>query len=1176
MRHSIVFAILSAMKPTETDAVAEYVAEVTRLAKTGKTTEHSFRGALAALIDALAPGLKAVNEPKRTDCGAPDYIVQDRTGLAVFYVEAKDLGDGDLDGKKRTVHKEQFDRYKAALDTIIFTDYLDFRLYRHGQFVSAVRIADWDGEDKVSGKPDAYDGLTALIADAAAGEPQKIDGAKRLAELMAGKARMLQTAAYRYLKPLAEAWDNARDGEAHPRKTPLLDMMLDFRKMLMPTVGADEFSDIFAQTLTYGMFAARLNDHTPETFSRAEATELIPKTNPFLKKLFWFIASDLEDELTWMVDDLVDLFRAAAVADIMRGYGKAQGGADPMLHFYEDFLAAYDGDLRKKRGVWYTPIQVVRFIVAAADWALRTRFGLPDGLADSSKTEIEVEETAFHGKKLAQKVKKTVHRVQLLDPATGTGTFIAAVVRLIFSKFAGNEGLWPSYVENDLLPRLNGFELLMASYTMAHIKLDMTLRECCQCGNVANTNSNSQLGTGNIGTGNIGNNSHARFRIFLTDSLSDWHKELPGGLFAAALGAEQEGADEVKRDIPVMVVVGNPPYSGESQNKGEWIMRLMEDYKVEPGGKERLKERNPKWLNDDYVKFIRLAEHYVEKNGEGIVAYITPHGFLDNPTFRGMRWHLMQTFSEIWTLNLHGNSKKKEVAPDGGKDECVFDIMQGVAITLFVKTGRTGVPPVQEATGVSLPRESAPHRGSGALAASTACHIYYSDLWGKKAAKLAALDSATMDTIDWQELHPTEPMLFFTPRDTTGEEEWNAAFGIAELMPVNSSGVVSANDELNFSFSEEEQRAKIKDLLSLSEHDWRQKYHRPKDSRDWAYAYAKEDAKRTGNFCKAAYRVFDDRFTFYTGTSKGLYTNPRDMVMRHFILQNSKTPNSESNKTSASLRFCVENGHNIGLVCLKGFPKESPPAFVTDAITEHRYWSCSGMQGTDYIFPLYLYEENMGKVERRANLDKNIVAKIAAAVGGDDWAAETTGIAETTGTDSVSRMSCSSRMSRNLTLTPIDIFDYIYGMLHSPTYRMKFKEFLKSDFPRIPYPKNAEEFARYRDAGRELRMAHLMLGPQPPLFEPTARFPVPGDNVVDAVRWDNDRVYINPTQYFDNVPLAAYEQAIGGYHPAEKWLKDRKGRALTQDDLRHYQRIILALDKTRNVMEGMSHADESA
>ena len=547
--------------------VAEYVAEVARLAKTGKTTEHSFRGALAALIDALAPGLKAVNEPKRTDCGAPDYIVQDGTELAVFYVEAKDLGDGDLDGKKRTGHKEQFDRYKAALDTIIFTDYLDFRLYRHGQFVSAVRIADWDGEGKVSGNPGAFDGLAQLVADAAAGEPQRIDGAKRLAELMAGKARLIQRNALTYLDRIMESRhlggdDHATAAEMAALHAPLFDMMLNFREVLMPDIGADEFSDVFAQTLTYGMFAARLNDPTPENFSRYEAMGLIPKSNPFLKQLFQYVANNLEDELEWMVDDLADLFRVADVAKIMRDYGKAQSGADPMIHFYEDFLAAYDAGLRKERGVWYTPIQVVRFIVAAADWALRTRFGLPDGLADSSKTEIEVEETAFHGKKLAQKVNKTVHRVQLLDPALGTGTFLAEAVRQIFAKFAGNEGLWPGYVENDLLPRLNGFELLMASYTMAHIKLSIALRECANVKMLPMSNSSSQLDTGNIGTGNTGNtgnNSNSRFRIFLTDSLSDWHKELPGGLFASALAAEQQGADEVKRDTLWVPYPGHTP-----------------------------------------------------------------------------------------------------------------------------------------------------------------------------------------------------------------------------------------------------------------------------------------------------------------------------------------------------------------------------------------------------------------------------------------------------------------------------------------------------------------------------------------------------------------------------------------------------------------------------------------
>ena len=1058
-------------------AVEEYVAEVVKKVKTGITTEHSFRGALATLLDALAQGLQAVNEPKRSDCGAPDYIVQNKTGLGVFFVEAKGLGDDDLDGKKRTGHKEQFDRYKAALDPIIFTDYIDFHLYRHKQLVAAVRIADWDGERKVSGRPDAYSDLVALVAEAAAAKPQKIDSAKRLAELMAGKARLLQRNAAKYLAPLSKAYDDAPDG-AKPPVTPILELLLGMRDVLMPDVGADEFSDIFAQTLTYGMFAARLNDPTPEDFSRYEAMALIPKTNPFLKQLFQYVANNLEDELEWMVDDLADLFRSADVAKIMHDYGRT--GADPMIHFYEDFLAAYDAGLRKDRGVWYTPIQVVKFIVGAADWALRTRFRLPNGLADSSKTEIEVEETAYHGKKLAHKVKKTVHRVQLLDPATGTGTFIAEAIRQIFEKFKGNEGMWPGYVESDLLPRLNGFELLMASYTMAHIKIDFALRE-----------------TGATPSGK------ERFRVFLTDSLSDWHKELPGGLFASALAPEQQGADEVKRDTPVMVVMGNPPYSGESRNKGEWIMNLMEAYKVEPGGKTKLQERNPKWLNDDYVKFIRLAEHYVEKNGEGIVAYITPHGFLDNPTFRGMRWHLMQTFDEIWTLNLHGNSKKKEVAPHGGKDECVFNIMQGVAITLFVK--------------------------KGGLAAKSA-KVFYADLWGKRKDKLAALDTATMESVKWQEVQPTEPMLFFSPRDTEGEAEWNAAFGIAELMPINSSGVVSANDELNFSFTEEEQREKIRDLLSLSEHDWRQKYHRSKDSSEWTYADAKDDVKNSGRYCKASYRLFDDRVTFYTGTAKGLYTRPRDNVMRHFA-----------------------GVENVGLVAKRGFPYpvERPVCFLAESLIDNRYWSCSGMQGIDYFFPLYLYEENMGKVEKRANLDKEIIAKIAAAA--------------CDGTPTLP--TCSTRSTRlNNSPSPEDIFDYIYGVLHSPDYRAKFKEFLKVDFPRIPYPKDAAEFVRFRDAGRGLRMTHLMKDAEPTLSEPRARFPVAGDNTVDKVEWDDGRVYINSTQYFDNVPVEAWEQPIGGYRPAEKWLKDRKGRALTQDDLKHYQRIILALAKTREIM----------
>ena len=1060
------------MKQADIDAVGKYVAEVAKLAKTGNATEHTFRGALATLLDALAPGLKAVNEPKRTDCGAPDFIVQNKGGAGVFFVEAKCIGDDDLDGKKRSGHKEQFDRYKSALDTIIFTDYLDFRLYCHGHPVDPVRIADWDGAGKVKGKPENYAALIDLVAEKAAkAKPQQIDSAKRLAELMAAKARMLQTAAFNYIKPLAEAWDREDDDRPNPLDYQLLDMLLDLREVLMPDVGAEEFSDIFAQTLTYGMFAARLNDPTPEDFTREEALRLIPKTNPFLKKLFQYVASNLEDELVWIVDDLADLFRSVNVANLMRDYRRT--GADPMIHFYEDFLAAYDAGLRKDRGVWYTPIQVVKFIVGAADWALRKHFDLKDGLADKSKTEIEVEEVAPHGKRMVRKVKKTVHRVQMLDPATGTGTFLAEAIRQIHAKFEHNGGMWPGYVESDLLPRLNGFELLMASYTMAHIKIDMAIRE----------------------TG-VAPSGKERFRVFLTDSLSDWHKELPNGLFASALAPEQQGADEVKRDTPVMVVMGNPPYSGESQNKGDWIMKLMEAYKVEPGGKVKLKERNPKWLNDDYVKFIRLAEHYVEKNGEGIVAYITPHGFLDNPTFRGMRWHLMQTFDEIWTLNLHGNSKKKEVAPDGGKDECVFNIMQGVAITLFVKKGGVAATASAKATAVKKDARDA--------------KVYYADLWGKKKDKLAALDAATMDSVKWQEVQPTEPMLFFTPRDTSAESEWNAGFGVAEVLPVNLLGPNSHRDGFAISYSNDEAIDRKANFLNknISDADIREKYCLV-DNRDWQLSEMRRNAGDDFPCPLCLYRPFDYRFMLY---SECVFDYLRPQVNNHLLHQ------------------------NMALVAVKQ-NKKSIGVFVTDKpLGQHKI---ADPYDGSYVFPLYLYEENMGKVEKRANLDKDIVAKL-----------------------------CASASLRE-TPSPEDIFDYIYGVLHSPAYRAKFKEFLKVDFPRIPYPKDAAEFARFRDAGRELRATHLMKDAEPALAETRACFPVAGDNTVDKVEWDNGRVYINATQYFDNVPTEAWEQQIGGYRPAEKWLKDRKGRVLTQDDLNHYQRIILALAKTRAIMDSL-------
>ena len=1061
------------MKQADIDAVGKYVAEVAKLAKTGNATEHTFRGALATLLDALAPGLKAVNEPKRTDCGAPDFIVQNKGGAGVFFVEAKCIGDDDLDGKKRSGHKEQFDRYKSALDTIIFTDYLDFRLYCHGHPVDPVRIADWDGEGKVKGKPENYAALIELVADAAKAKPQQIDSAKHLAELMAAKARMLQTAAFNYIKPLAEAWDREEDDRPNPLDYQLLDMLLDLREVLMPDVGAEEFSDIFAQTLTYGMFAARLNDPTPEDFTREEALRLIPKTNPFLKKLFQYVASNLEDELVWIVDGLADLFRSVNVANLMRDYRRT--GADPMIHFYEDFLAAYDAGLRKDRGVWYTPIQVVKFIVGAADWALCKHFDLKDGLADKSKTEIEVEEVAPHGKRMVRKVKKTVHRVQLLDPATGTGTFLAEAIRQIHAKFEHNGGMWPGYVESDLLPRLNGFELLMASYTMAHIKIDMAIRE----------------------TG-VAPSGKERFRVFLTDSLSDWHKELPNGLFASALAPEQQGADEVKRDIPVMVVMGNPPYNVSSSNKSSWIQNLVADYK------KNLNERNIQPLSDDYIKFVRLGHHYVEKNGEGILVYITNNSFLDGLIHREMRRRLLETFDEIYVLNLHGNSRKKETAPDGSKDENVFNIMQGVAITLFVKKGGVAATASAKATAVKKDAKDA--------------KVYYADLWGKKKDKLAALDDATMESVKWQELQLAEPYYFFVPKDFALEDEYNRGFRIDELVGSFSLGIQSGRDELFYDASNsllsERMQALFQKPLSAA---MRNRFNIIDRSGFMLETHVQAAEFSEAKITEVLLRPFDLQYIYYD--DKVLKRAFRK-VMSHLLHEN--------------ISLCIVKNSRNGLI---------GNYHVSDKLVGKDYVS---PLDNCHVFPLYLYEENMGKVEKRANLDKDIVAKIAEILNPVN---PVNPVKETP--------------------SPEDIFDYIYGVLHSPAYRAKFKEFLKVDFPRIPYPKDAAEFARFRDAGRELRATHLMKDAEPALAETRACFPVAGDNTVDKVEWDNGRVYINATQYFDNVPTEAWEQQIGGYRPAEKWLKDRKGRVLAQDDLKHYQRIILALAKTRAIMDSL-------
>lgn len=697
--------------------VQEYIDKIHKRYITGISREHSYRGDLQTLLETLAPDVMVTNEPARVACGAPDYIIT-RKNIPVGYIEAKDIGS-DLNNK---TYKEQFDRYRQSLNNLIITDYLDFQLFIDGVFVTSISIGEIQG-NKIIARPENFAGFTVLIKNFCIFTGQTIKSASKLSKMMAAKARLLADVIEKALDP------DTSDGEIYePQNLNLHNQYKSFKQILIHDITVKSFADIYAQTIAYGMFAARLHDTSLENFTRQEAAELIPKSNPFLRKLFQYVAGyDLDDRIKWIVDALADIFRATNVEELLKDFGKSTHQHDPMIHFYETFLTEYDPALRKSRGVWYTPEPVVNFIVRAVDDILKTEFGLSNGLADTSKIKIKVQ-TPGTGKS----IEKEVHRVQILDPAAGTGTFLAEVIKQIYQKFEGQQGIWSQYVDEHLLPRLNGFEILMASYAMAHLKLDMLLTE----------------------TGYI-SNKEQRFKIYLTNSLEEHHPDT-GTLFANWLSTEANEANHVKRDTPVMCVIGNPPYSAESSNKGEWIMKLMEDYKKEPGGIEKLKERNPKAINDDYVKFLRYGQHFIEKNGSGVLAFINPHGFLDNPTFRGMRWNLLKTYDKIYTLDLHGNSKKKETALDGSADVNVFDIMQGVSINIFVKTGKK--------------------------IKSELSKVFHFDLYGKREYKYDFLSANSLKAIPYKEIFLEAPMFFMMQKDLNTNANYAFGFTLTEIF----------------------------------------------------------------------------------------------------------------------------------------------------------------------------------------------------------------------------------------------------------------------------------------------------------------------------------------------------------------------------------------------------------
>ena len=1072
--------------------IDQYINNIQQRYSQGNSTEHTFRGDLQQLIESLIPNISVTNEPKRQSCGAPDFILTKKE-IPIGFIEAKDIGDKDLEGSKKTGNKEQFDRYKTSLSNIFFTDYLDFHLYRDGKFVTKIAIAEIQNGNIIP-LPANFSPFTNLIKDFGSYVGQTIKSARKLAELMAGKARLLSDIIEKSLT----------SDETHNEDSTLKDQLNAFKEILIHDITPKAFADIYAQTIAYGMFAARLHDPTLPDFSRQEAAELIPKSNPFLRKLFGYIAGpDIDDRIKWIVDSLTEIFLACNVLEILKNYGSATKTENPIIHFYETFLSEYDPKLRKARGVWYTPQPVVNFIVRAVDDILKTEFDLPNGLADTSKTKIKVnlQATDKRYKENIKTIEEEVHRVQILDPATGTGTFLAEVVNQIHKNFEGQQGIWSNYIETQLLPRLNGFEILMASYAMAHLQLDLLLTD-----------------TGYKPT------KDQRFKIFLTNSLEEHHPDT-GTLFANWLSTEANEANRIKRDTPVMCVIGNPPYSGESANKGIWIMDLMKDYKKEPGGIEKLKEQNSKFINDDYVKFLRYGQHFIEKNGTGVLAFINPHGFLDNPTFRGMRWNLLKTYDKIYTIDLHGNAKKKEKAPDGTVDENVFDIEQGVSINLFIKTGNKKLNELGQ--------------------------VFHFDLFGKREMKYSFLWDNTLKSTQYKKILNTPPNYFFKPKDFEEEKTYNNGFLIPELFPVNSLGLLTKRDDLSIDFEEQNLENKIAYFLDETNtiDEVCKRFNLViKDKDKWDANETRSHVSKSNikqQIRNLQYRPFDNRKVFY---NPYFVARPNTKVLGHFI------------KDNTGLIICRQ-GQAVG-------GDEWNVIFTCKYLTDQNIYRRGG--GT--IFPLYLYHERNGQQslsqlpERQPNLNLEIVNQIAI---------------------KLSLIFTNEKEPKEGTFAPIDILDYIYAVLHSPTYREKYKEFLKTDFPRVLYPKDKNTFWQLVKLGNELRQIHLLENPIVNKF--ITQYPKDGDNIITKVTFETyvyeptligeeypdylGTVKINDEQFFADVPISAWEFYIGGYQPAQKWLKDRKGRKLEFDDILHYQKIIVALRETAMLMKEIDNIE---
>ncbi|WP_231625332.1 type ISP restriction/modification enzyme [Helicobacter pylori] len=1038
--------------------------------KNEPTHRRPLENLLISLKDHFNKEFKIEHEPKRERGSQPDFRISYQ-GLNIGYIENKKVGT-DLN---QLLENKQILKYLELNPNLMLTDYLNFVWVGKDEenkpsIKREISIASLDEPPKPP-KPNPQTTERDLI-DFFRGffnhEAAPIANAKDFANALSAPTRYLKDALI-----------------AYQQDDQVSSIFKNFKEYLYEELSFEDFSDAFAQTLTYSLFLAKLN-HPFEKIDLNNVRSSIPKNFAVIREMADFLKKlDAIKEIQWLLNEILSLINHVDMDSIIKDLNDDK---DPYLHFYETFLSAYDPKLREKKGVYYTPDSVVKFIINALDSLLKTRFkDAPLGLKSALDNE----------------------NIKLLDFATGTGTFLLEAFRKALEVRKTSDGGTSTKEDKyqNLLKQFYGFEYLIAPYTIAHLNLSRTFKEEFK----KPLKDNDAL------------------KIILTNTLIQPSEIIAYRGLIPIFEKELSNAQEIKKNENILIITGNPPYSGASENKGLFEWEVKATYGIEPefqtieieknvkltdkiqtllnniqkqkesGSKNALKElknlhskyklqneKNPKWILDDYVKFMRFAQNKIELLGHGLFGFISNNAFLDNPTFRGLRRSLLECYDELYILNLHGNARKKEKTPQGATDENVFNIMQGVSINLFVKKAQTTKP-----------------------------KICYYDVYGERAEKYAFLAQNDLNRIEWLELAPREPFYLLIPQKTPLLEEYEQGFSVQEVFQVGGTGICSKRDHVVFHKDKESLLKLLKDFSTLEPSELRRKYDIGDDSRDWrlnnAIKEVKTNIKRLEEYIVSCqYRPFDYRWTYYTPNSRTFLAYPVYDVFKHMLPPPTdlKTPNQTRKNVAliTSRRFCQSQKSGVG--------------FVSNKISDLRTWTCPGMEGGDYVNPLY---HNPNHTENFTPEFRNFIDK---------------------------------HYSHHF--EPLEVLGYIYALLYSPNYRKRYEDFLKADYPKILFTNNKDLFRALSLLGIELIGLHVLnqeslnhsfekledaaigescYSPSNKLTEAHDRNPIIKK---PAYNKPEQRLYINHSAYFRGVSEEIHDYMIGGYGVLDKYLKSHK------------------------------------